>query len=61
MPSPNQINPRSGKYRCSDCGFEILVNKGGRFPLCPVHPHPAAWQLVREVTHAAHKETVAQR
>lgn len=48
MASPNQTNSRPGKYRCTDCGYEITVNKGGRFPRCPVHPHPAAWLWVRQ-------------
>jgi transposase-like protein len=49
MASPNQINSRAGKYRCTDCGYEVTVNKGGKFPRCPVHPHPAAWFIVRQV------------
>lgn len=53
VPSSNQISLRSGKYRCSDCGYEVVVNKGGRFPRCPLHPHPADWQLVRELAPQA--------
>ena len=49
MGSPNQINLRAGMYRCVDCGYEITVNKGSKFPRCPVHPYPASWQLVRSV------------
>lgn len=47
MASPNQINSRSGKYRCADCGYEVTVDKGVKFPRCPVHPYPAAWHIVR--------------
>lgn len=47
MASPNQVNGRPGKYRCTDCGYEVTVNEGDKLPRCPVHPHPAAWHLVR--------------
>ncbi len=46
MASPNQINSRPGTYRCMDCGYVITVNKGKRFPRCPVHLHQAAWLFV---------------
>ena len=49
MGSPNQINFRSGTYRCVDCGYVITVNKGSKFPRCPVHPYPAAWNFVRPI------------
>ena len=49
MGSPNQINFRSGMYRCVDCGYVIAVNKGSKFPRCPVHPYPAAWNFVRPI------------
>lgn len=48
MAAPNQINSRPGKYRCTDCGYEVTVNKGVKFPRCPVHPHPASWHMVRQ-------------
>jgi len=32
-----------------DCGYVITVNKGSKFPRCPVHPYPAAWNYVRPI------------
>jgi len=49
MGSPNQVSFRSGMYRCVDCGYVIAVNKGSKFPRCPVHPYPAAWHFVRTI------------
>ena len=49
MGSPNQVSFRSGMYRCVDCGYVITVNKGSKFPRCPVHPYPAAWHFVRAI------------
>jgi len=49
MGSPNQVSFRSGMYRCVDCGYVITVNKGSKFPRCPVHPYPAAWHFVRPI------------
>lgn len=58
MALPNQINSRPGKYRCTECGYEVTVNTGGKFPRCPIHPHQATWLMVRRL---APKETPAKR
>ncbi len=58
MALPNQINPRPGKYRCTECGYEVTVNTGGKFPRCPIHPPQATWLMVRRL---APKETPAKR
>ncbi len=37
----------TGIYRSSDCNYEIALNKGEKFPPCPVHEHEVTWELVR--------------
>jgi len=54
MSTPNQINPRSGMYRCIDCGYVVTVDKGSKFPRCPIHPHPASWHFVRPAEAHTH-------
>ena len=38
-----------GIYKSSDCGYEIAVSEGEKFPPCPIHGHEVTWFLVRPV------------
>jgi len=41
-------------YRCVDCGYVVTVDKGSKFPRCPIHPHPASWHFVRPAEAHTH-------
>jgi len=43
------VNQHFGIYKSSCCGLEIVLVKGGVFPLCHKHKLPASWKLVTEI------------
>jgi hypothetical protein len=43
------VNEQFGIYKSSCCSSEIVLVKGGVFPLCHKHKLPTNWKLVTEI------------
>ena len=37
----------AGIYSSSECNSEVFVNKGEKFPQCPIHNREATWNFER--------------
>ena len=37
----------AGIYSSSECSSEVFVNKGEKFPQCPIHNREATWNFER--------------
>jgi hypothetical protein len=49
LPKSGDVNQQFGIYKSSCCSSEIVLVKGGVFPLCHKHKLPAHWKLVTEI------------
>lgn len=48
---PGDRAPETGRYKCSNCGNTIIVNKGETLPPCGACNKPGiTWTLVAKLT-----------
>lgn len=59
MPKTGSKAARAGIYRCTYCGEEVTIRKGGKLPPCRCGN--ASWRVSRATTAAPKKKAAAKK